>query len=353
MSQALADGTDLAPQPDYEWTLEQRIFAWSPLGTGATALAIFIFLAALYAVAASLAGWPLLSSSGHGLSLPQESRGALVLSLLIATALGMQRYARIKDLEEAKNVTGTLAKCFNRNYFGDTPDFTRRLGVATVIGAVFGLTLNVFFSRKSAGHDWMFTAPRIWFALASMILSMMFARGLVMTRMGGEATSRFIQNDLVIDLLRIDELSPLGRSSARVSLIWFSVSAVSLLSLGSDMGLGASIALTAVSAGLGIAIFVLTMEKVHRRIKAAKTSELERLRSQMDALRHELHTNAESALKLQGLIAYEQRIERAPEWPFDQTTAMRLGASALILTVPWFGQALAASLVDRIGQIVH
>jgi len=32
---------------------------------------------------------------------------------------------------------------------------------------------------------------------------------------------------------------------------------------------------------------------------------------------------------------------------------MRLGASALILTVPWFGQAVAGTLVERLGQLLH
>ena len=355
MSDTLLD-TAGPPTPQVqEPTVEQRLFAWSPLGTGATAFVIFLILAGLYAGAATLSGWPLLDVGRPGPLLPQETRGALVLSLLIATALGMQRYARLKDLEDAKRATGVLAKCFNRNYFGEISkkELSRRLGLATAIGVTVGLALAVFFNHRTAEQNWMLSAPRLWFAFASVILSLLFARGVVLTRMGAAATRRFIERDLVIDLLRIDELAPLGKSAARVSLIWFSVSAVSSLSLSSDMGLVASIALIVGCAGIGVGIFVLTMEKVHRKIKAAKTAELSRLRDQMDSLRHELHANAEAALKLQGLIAYEQRVERAPEWPFDQTTAMRLGASALLLTVPWFGQALAQSLVDRVGQIVH
>ena len=39
------------------------------------------------------------------------------------------------------------------------------------------------------------------------------------------------------------------------------------------------------------------------------------------------------------------------EWPFDQTTLVRVGASALILTVPWFGQAAAQYFVDHIANV--
>jgi hypothetical protein len=54
---------------------------------------------------------------------------------------------------------------------------------------------------------------------------------------------------------------------------------------------------------------------------------------------------------LQGLLAYEARIMAVHEWPFDQTTLMRVGASALILAVPWFGQAVAAFVVERFADI--
>jgi hypothetical protein len=38
--------------------------------------------------------------------------------------------------------------------------------------------------------------------------------------------------------------------------------------------------------------------------------------------------------------------------PFDQTILVRVGASALILTVPWFGQAIAGVMVEHLGQLM-
>ncbi len=54
-----------------------------------------------------------------------------------------------------------------------------------------------------------------------------------------------------------------------------------------------------------------------------------------------------------GLLAYEARIAAVPEWPFDQHIAVRVGASALLLAVPWFGQAVAAVVVERLGKSLH
>ena len=68
-------------------------------------------------------------------------------------------------------------------------------------------------------------------------------------------------------------------------------------------------------------------------------------------MRNTLHEDAFASAKLHGLLAYEKRISDAPEWPFDQTTAVRVGASALILTVPWFGQAIAAYVVEHLSHV--
>ena len=53
--------------------------------------------------------------------------------------------------------------------------------------------------------------------------------------------------------------------------------------------------------------------------------------------------------RLQGLLAYEARIQAVHEWPFDQTTLVRVLASAFILTVPWFGQAIVQYFVEHLG----
>jgi hypothetical protein len=354
MSEIVLRSTGVDDPTGRTLTLEQKLFEWSPLGTGATALAIFLILSVLYGLLARLSRWPLIGVGKSGAFLPQNTRDALVLSLLIATALGMQRYARQKDLEEAQRSNSMLAKCFATG-FSEIPrsELVRRLAIGTAVGIFIGAAMTVSLNRWTGFEAWISAPAKIWFAFASIVLCMLFTRGVVMTRIGAAGTARFIERDLEIDLLRIDELAPLGKSSARVSLIWFAVSAISCLSLAGGLTLSASIALIVACASIGIGIFVITMEKVHRKIKTAKSAELARLRTQMDSLRHDLHTNAEAALKLQGLIAYEHRIERAPEWPFDQTTAMRLGASALILTLPWFGQAVAQSLVEHIGQFVH
>jgi hypothetical protein len=176
-----------------------------------------------------------------------------------------------------------------------------------------------------------------------------FTRGVELSRAGSLSTARAIDDDLVVDLLRIDLLSVWGRSAARFALIWFTVSAVACLFFIGN-GLNAfTVAMLATFLALGIWMFIRPMERVHQKIRAAKAAELERIRGDIDRVRAAACSDADAATRLHGLLAYETRIAAAPEWPFDQTTLFRVGASALILAVPWFGQALAGYIIEHMA----
>jgi hypothetical protein len=92
------------------------------------------------------------------------------------------------------------------------------------------------------------------------------------------------------------------------------------------------------------------MLRIHRQIKTAKDAELEHVRCQIDAMRATMHADSGAAARLHGMLAYEKRIADAPEWPFDQSTLMRVGAYILIPTIPWFGQAAVQYYVDHLGR---
>jgi hypothetical protein len=142
----------------------------------------------------------------------------------------------------------------------------------------------------------------------------------------------------------------LGRSAARHSLIWFVISAVAcLFFVNGDLN-WLTILLIASCGTMGISMFATSMGRVHQQILDTKHAELERIRCRIDALREKLHEDAFASQSLHGLLAYEKRIQEAQEWPFDQTTLVRVCASALILTVPWFGQAVAAYVVDHLSR---
>ena len=336
------DVTQEMARADRKAYLEQRLFVFSPLNTFWTALIIFLLLFGSYAAAAVFSGVAL--TTGHGIAIGNGTRFALLFSLLIATVLGIQRFARTREradfMAHAAVLSGGLADAKRATAL--TPD-SARLTRATIIGIVTGAILCWTIVPVSPPLQ---TLPTyIWFCGVTIVISVLFARGVTLTRGAARGMREMIGDRLVVDLLRIDRLSVIGRAAARGALVWFTISAgVCLFFIGGRID-GFTVALLFSCTAMGVWIFVATMETVRRKIRAAKAVELERVRREIDAARS---TPGET---LQGLLAYEARIMAVHEWPFDQTTLVRVAASAFILAVPWFGQAVAAFVVERFADI--
>ncbi|MEI9996125.1 MAG: hypothetical protein WDM91_16135 [Rhizomicrobium sp.] len=333
--------------------LEQRLFVLSPFGTLPTTIILFAAFAGSFAIAWVISGRPFLVVSDGRLHAGILIWLAFWFSLMLTTALGMQRYSRVKDREDiaryAAVLRGGWPSAATMTELTPTRAPLRR---ANLIGLAVGLVASVLLYATGGSQNLLaYPALLIWFAVATTGLIMTFTRGVALTRSGARNMRRIIDQELLIDLLRIDRLSVIGRSAARPSLVWFTVSAVIFL-LFIEGGLTIfTVTLLLACAAMGLWVFVATMEQVHRKILRVKAAELERLRGEIDAVQVRCAGDADCAVKLQGLLAYEARIAAAPEWPFDQTTAVRVGASVLILTVPWFGQAVAAYVVEHAGHI--
>jgi hypothetical protein len=345
LSQAISTGD--AP-------FEQQVFRRSPVGTLSTATILFVLLFGSFVAVGALQGVPMFNSAEYELGISPVAWSALALSLLCCTALAMQRYARYweaADLTSYANIlTGGLASA---SLVTSDAAPGARLGRATLIGIGAGLIISVIvrYSEIREGHV-LHWGAMIWFAIGSTLLSVLFSRGVEQSRAGSKAYGEILKAELKIDLLRIDTLAVLGRSAARGAMIWFVVSAVACLFFVSGDLNWLTIGLIVSCAAMGIGMFTTIMLRIHRQIIAAKRVELERIRRQIDPLRNAMH-DERGAAALQGLLAYEKRIADAHEWPFDQSTLFRLGASAFILVVPWIGRAAAEYLVDHAGHFVR
>jgi hypothetical protein len=344
--------------PSFEPTgkpyLEQRIFGWSPLGTLPTAAILFAGLYGLYLLAGMIAGVSTIEWTGHSFTFHNGAWSAFVLSLLIAAALGMQRYTRLKDATDQEPFAAIFSGgAATAARLASYAPIDVQLGRATVVGVALGLIGSFFILQGQ--RDALVHAPGVivWFVIAVTLSAILFARGTELTRKSSTAFEVTLRNELDIDLLRVDRLAVIGRSTARASLVWFVVSAIACLCfIDGNINLP-SIAIMLVCAAMGIVIFLRVILRVHHKIVEAKAVELEHLRCGIEQARQNLRADPLAAARAQGLLAYEARIAAAPEWPFDQTTLVRVGASTLIVTVPWFGQALAGYMVDHFSSVVH
>ena len=260
----------------------------------------------------------------------------------------MQRYARNRDLADNAALCAVMPNCTQEQWMYDAAGL-RRLWIVTAIGALFGSVPSLVLVPHElvAKEPAMFT----WFLAINAFTSALFARGIVHSARAAETWARSIDTSLVIDLLRIDSLNVIGRHGARSALIWFSVAgAILLFFVGNNMN-ALTLAILLLAAAMGIWIFVRPMERVHRRIRAAKHAELETVRREIQTARSQISREADAAAKLQGLLAYEARIEHVREWPFDQPTAIRVAAYVLIPAIPWFGQAIAGYFVTNFVHV--
>ena len=342
-----SDPAEQAPRGARPSYFEQRLFELSPFGVWVTAGLIYLALIGGFALTALVNGRPWIVQSSAGVMLDDRARIALVLAFIICAVLALQRYSRLKDDEDAP----AMARILGPDADWAPQGFSaRRLQAATAVGFVISLTASLLLlPRDHARSD---PASSAWFAGASVLLGVLFFRGVELTRMGSRQAADAVRH-LKVDLLRVDQLFPWGRAAVRTSLIWFTVSAATTLLFASN-GLTLYMAVILVAcAAIGVWVFVGTLSLVHRRIRLVKAAALEDIRTEIADLKVRLHADAGAPAKLQALLAYEGRIAAAPEWPFDQTILVRLCASALILTVPWFGQALAGLAVEHIGKVVQ
>jgi hypothetical protein len=331
--------------------LEQRLFIASPFGGLVTAALLFAVPFGIFLGVAALSRVPTVQWSGRDLTLHNGTWPAFVLSLLVAAALSMQRYVRLKDAGDAPRFaeifTGGAATAIELASYAPED---ARLGRAALIGVVLGLMASAVILLNHGNLDGRSTPMLVWFVVQITLSAVLFARGAELSRKSTASFDRRLRQELKIDLLRIDRLSVLGRSVARASLVWFVVSAVAcLFFVGGNIDIP-SVAIMLACAAMGVWIFLQAMMRVHRKIQDAKTVELEHLRCEIESARAHLKDEPNAAQRAQGLLAYEARIEAAPEWPFDQTTLMRMGASTLIVTVPWFGQAIVQYFIEHLGQ---
>jgi hypothetical protein len=336
-----------APGRDRWSYVEQTLYDASPFGVGITTLILFAVLFGGYAAAAWIDGVHWIVHEKSGATIDHRAWVALSLTLIVCCALGLQRYSRLMEDEDE----AAFAKVIRAGVSGSPTFSKQRLRLFGIGGAVAAGVGMLWFQLRGPGADSHAPLVAAWFTGAAVLVGALFSRGVELTGAGTKYARQVVRAGLQIDLLQIEQLYPWGRVASRTALIWFTVSAATLLQFVGDRGFDPyTIALVVGCAAMGVWVFVSTLGLIHHEIRAAKARELETLRAEIAGLRDRLHADPAAPTKLHSLLAFEARIAAAPEWPFDQSILMRVGASALILTVPWFGQAFAGVVVAQLGH---
>ena len=181
----------------------------------------------------------------------------------------------------------------------------------------------------------------VWLGFSAAYFSLSTIRAL--TRLGAEHVD--------VDLFDLRPLAPFARHGLRTALLWIiGFSIFSLFRLTQHSGLVDVMSMLAILTLTAVCLVAPALG-VRARIRERKRAELERIRA---AIRHEREGDAGSrdpgglADRIANLLAYEARIERVHEWPFDAPTVARALLYAALGIGSWSGAALVERLLGSI-----
>jgi hypothetical protein len=220
------------------------------------------------------------------------------------------------------------------------------LARAAAFGFVAGIVVDVVGARAAdASAFWI--GHRVWvhllnpmvFAVMGLLVATSAERALVYQEVGRRARVSFGE---------IAPLAPFARVGLRTALLWFlgtSLASLLLVDTDSPMLVLSILVGTTIFAGASL---IAPSRGVHERLREVKRAELAWLRAAIARAAAALRGgDAAGAAQLPALLAWEERVREAPEWPFDTSTWLRF---ALLLLVPlgsWLGGAVVEHGVER------
>lgn len=268
----------------------------------------------------------------------------MLVTAYTAAAVGVMRRGAARDFAALRVITGMTDDDWHR-WAGRFRD--RR---ASWIAAAAGFGLGIWIDRigTAAGpgrqaSDWL--GLTIW---AAVLNAGLFAcLGLLVRWSVLEIRAlRAIGRRVHVSLLDREGLAPFVQTGLRSALLWLVGSSLAMTLLFDVNAPWLVLLVLSATIGLAIAALLLPSRGLHERLRAEKEAELRWVRAEISATREALGAGGERAARLPALLAWEARVERASEWPFDATSLFRF---ALLLLVPlgsWLGGALVERAVD-------
>lgn len=284
-------------------------------------------------------------------------RIALTVIAVTSFLIGGRAYARqalVRDIEElAPALQGSGQE--RAALVGEAKSAAHGAGswIGSLVAIPIGLlvvtsddpSVPYLLSDDAWSHDlvWALGCNVLLFAIMGRIAVAAFRTNELFARMEGQLAS--------LDLLRPRELAPFARRGLRTAFLWIGGTSIASI-IFVDQGFSWLTGLVLLGTlGLGTFTFLQPMLGLHRRLRATKEAELERVRAAIERARSGLldGTGATAeALRMPGLLAYEQRVAAAPEWPLDAPQLMRFGLVVAIGLGSWVGGAVIDRVLDAL-----
>ena len=295
-------------------------------------------------------GYPVWDFDEPGAYANGLAHAALVGAILVAYTIASSAYFSVVA---ARDLRGLVSDAFiarvgprGVRVLGTGPRALRGSRLAGAAG--FGLGLVLIFGPPAMGDpDPLHRSFRdtAWVAAVLLVFFWLFARTVYLGVHRTRELARLAREELEVDLFDLRPLDAFGRVSLRLSLL-FSIggSLLVLLELADpiDRTLPLIVIVIGGTVAFALAVLVIPVRGVRRRIRAAKRAELDRLTDALRALREA--PGAEPG-RIADLVALRSYVEGVREWPFDAPTLRRFGLYLLIPLGSWLGGAFVERLL--------
>jgi len=288
---------------------------------------------------------------------PEHSTPALFFSFIIAYIIPVFSYITVKSQEALLELQPSLGLDddeFQRAQARLDSADTSRIALQLGAGALCGL-IHMSFIRGSASA--MFTAALanaegflstlgallVWMTMTTVIY-MLIQQARLFARLGADQVS--------VSLLDTRKLLPFARVSISSSLAIIGALALFPL-MGTQSGLDLVESLPGAIATFVplIAIFIIPVWPLHRRLAALKEQQLATLNEQIEAcldVTGDINQNTKALEQLAPLLTYRREIADVSTWPIDLGNATRFSLYLVIVPLTWVAAALIENLVDSV-----
>lgn len=171
--------------------------------------------------------------------------------------------------------------------------------------------------------------PMVFFLFHTIVLE------LISATLFASVARRFAQ----IELLDLERVAPFLRRALRAVLVLMLLMMLMALQAMVDPSPTGAIGTVIFTGVLAVAIFLIPLIPLQRRIDAAKQSELARIRADIRRENEARIAGEEVRTPLSDLIAYEQRIDRVSTWAFNTPTVFRFVVYVSLGIGSWVGAA--------------
>jgi hypothetical protein len=216
------------------------------------------------------------------------------------------------------------------------------LHVATALAVV-----SAFFGPlPDSSWSWLEQAPPLGSGLMSFAqIDQIVVKFFLFRIVALELISAFLFADVArrfarIELLDLEQFAPFSRRSLRAVLVLVLYIVIMSLKALFEPNPGGAIGTAIWLSLLAVAVFLIPLIPLQRRVDAVKQSELKRISADIRRENEARIAGAEDWVPLTGLIVYKKEIEQVSTWAFNTPTVLRFGFYVSLGIGSWVGAAV-------------